>query len=581
MSKMKLLVTDKIDQSGLAPLAKYFRIDTKKGIKPEQLEKIIGDYDCIITRSSTPVSAQLMARAKKMKIIGRAGIGVDNIDIFAATAKRIAVVNAPHGNAKVTAEHTIGMIFALLRHIPQAAADLKNGIWGKQKYVGTQLFGKTLGIVGFGNVGKEVFRIAAGIGMKVIVCEPYIKLPKKVKKVTFEELLRTSDIITLHVPLTYLTGKMINKNTLSLCKDGVYIVNCSRGGVVEEKAVKDALSSGKVAGFAVDVYTKEPPVDHSLLGFPNVIATPHIAGSTVESQKQSVTEVAEGIIQYLEDKIPQNLLNPQVFKKTGKKKTVSFGFDAVIFDCDSTLSAIEGIDELAGLVGKKKEISKLTREAMEGIRDFESVFARRLEIIKPTKKHLDGVGELYIKHLVEDARDVVAALKLLGKEVYIISGGYTPALLKLGEELGIPAKNIFGNDLLFDQQGNYESFIEGPLRRNHGKLQIIRQIPGRKVMIGDGITDLEVRECVDLFVGYGAIERREIVEKESQIYIYSKSMSPVLVIAAGMDGCVKLLSTKYRRFVGKGMDLLSHAGHVKKEKVMVRKLREYMRLAYY
>lgn len=580
MSKPKLLITDNVDETGLDPLLKYFRIEKKVGLAIEELEKIIADYDCLVTRSTTALPAELVRKATKMKIIARAAIGVDNIDIFEATARKIAVINAPKGNAKVTAEHTIGLIFALLRHIPQAYADLKKGIWAKKKYVGFQISGKTLGIVGFGNVGKEVYRIAKGIGMKVLVCEPYTRIPKSVKKVTFEELLKESDIVTMHVPATYLTGKMINKSTLSLCKDGVYIINCSRGAVVDEKAIKEALKSGKVAGFAVDVFTKEPEVDPELLSFPNVIATPHIAGSTYESQKQSIHEVAGGILEYIKGNPPSNLLNPQVFQKREGYK-VSLDFDAVIFDCDSTLSAIEGIDELAVMTGNKDGVAKLTQAAMEGRAPYDEVFERRLEIIKPKKKDLEAIGRLYINNLVEDAGKVIEALLFLGKEVYIISGGYTAALVKLGEKLGIPPKNIFGNDLLFDKKGNYKTFIEGPLRRNHGKLQIIRQIPGKKIMIGDSITDLEVKECVDLFVGYGAVARRERVEKESEIYLYTQSLAPVLAISAGVEGCIKLLDSKYKRYVGKGLDLLFHRKHVKAEKELAKKLNQFKKLAYY
>lgn len=579
---MKLLVTDKIDEHGLGPLKKHFQIDYRAGVGKKKLKKIIGDYDCVITRSSTALPKELIEKAKELKIIGRSAIGVDNIDIFAATARKIAVINAPKGNSKVTAEHTIGLLFALLRHIPQANNDLKKGIWGKQKYIGTQIAGKTLGIVGFGNVGREVYRIAKGCGMKVVVCEPYIRLPKKVEKVTFEELLKISDIITFHVPLTYLTRGMINKHTLSLCKKGVYIINCSRGGVVDEEAVYQALVMGNIAGFAVDVFPHESDVNEKLLALPNVIATPHIAGSTFESQKQSISEVVSGICEYLGGRPPTNLLNPQVFKKKDvPKRRIKMGFEVVVFDCDSTLSAIEGIDELAALVGKREKVAKLTRDAMEGKIAFEEVFQKRLELIKPSRDHLLRLSEVYIDNLIPDAKGVIEALQHLGIEVFIVSNGYTPVLLSLGERLGIPGKNIFGNDLLFDEKGSYQTFIEGPLRRNHGKLQIIRQIKGKKMMVGDGITDLEVAECVDLFVGFGGVVKRPIVEKESEIYLYSKSLSSVLVIAAGTDGCTKLLPTKYRRYVGKGIDLLSHALHVRVNNKKTLKFSEFAQLAYY
>ncbi len=580
MPKMKLLITDKIDETQVTPLAKYFEMDKKIGITSSALQKIIGEYHCIITRSSTAADKKIIKYGKNLKIIARAGIGVDNIDIFAATDHKIAVINAPRGNAKVTAEHTIGLLFALFRHIPQAFFDLRRGIWGKQKYVGNQVAGKTLGIVGFGNVGKEVYRIAKGIGLKVLVCEPYIQLPRNVRKVTFDELLRQSDIVTFHVPMTYLTLKMINKNTINLCRDGVYIINCSRGGVVDNEAIITALENGKVAGFAVDVFVKEPFADTRLFKFPNVIATPHIAGSTHESQRQSVVEVVDGITKYINNTLPSNLLNPQVFQKS-KKKEYDLSFDTVIFDCESTLSTIEGIDELASLVGKRREVTALTKKAMDGLLPFDKVFEKRLALIKPNMKQLVDLGKIYHNHLVEDAKEVISALKHLGKKVFLVSGGLTFALRQLGKELAIEDKFIFGNDTIHDANGNYQAYIEGPLRRNYGKLQIIRQIRGNKIMIGDSITDWESKEGVDLFVGYGGVEKRKKVEAESDVYIYHPSLSSFLVLAIGFEGCKKLLETRYKKFVGKGIDLLFHQRHVKIEKSLLPKLNKLRKLAYY
>jgi HAD superfamily phosphoserine phosphatase-like hydrolase len=577
--KLKLLITDHIDETGLSPLKKYFTIDHAIGISEDKLLKIIKKYSCIITRSSTPLPKKIIASASSLKIIGRAAIGVDNIDITAATSNNIAVINAPKGNARVTAEHTVGLIFALLRHIPQAFFDLRQGIWNKKKYVGLKIEGKTLGIVGFGNVGREVYKIAAGIGLKIIVCEPYVRLPDHVGKVTFDELIAKSDIVTFHVPLTYLTKYMINENTISLFKKGGYLINCSRGLVVSEKAVKKALFSGRLAGFAVDVFAKEPPIDVSLLKLPNVIATPHIAGSTVESQRESVQEVVAGIIRFLNNLPPENLVNPQVFRKA-KKIIKSLEFDTVIFDCDSTLSAIEGIDELAALIGKKDIVARLTTQAMNGEIPFEEAYEKRLSITRPHLKHMKSVGQLYIDKLIGDAQKVINALQFLGKDIYLVSGGYTASLLQLSEKLGITSSHVFGNELIHDSSGNYLSFIDGPLKRNHGKLQIVRQIPGKKLMVGDGITDLETSEYVELFAGFGGVIRRPHVEKKSDLYIYSKSFAPLLVIAAGLSGCEKLLATKYRPLIGRGLDLVSHPSHVKTERWLKNRLSPLRKLAY-
>ncbi|OGF99958.1 hypothetical protein A2153_04655 [Candidatus Gottesmanbacteria bacterium RBG_16_38_7b] len=580
---MKLLITDKINHVELTPLKKYFDIDVRIGLSPVQLENIINEYECLITRSATKVPESIIDKADKLKIIARAGIGVDNIDIFAATRKKIAVINAPKGNARATAEHTIGLIFSLLRHIPQANRDLINGQFNKSKYTGFQIKGKTLGIVGFGNVGRQVCRMANGLDLKVIICEPYIRLPKKVRHVTYEELLKESDIITFHVPSTYLTKNMLNKNTLNLTKTGVCIINCSRGQVVNEKAVIEGLKNGKIKGFAVDVYKEEPSFNPELVNLPNVIATPHIAGSTHESQKQSVSEVVSGIISLIKNIPPPNLLNPQVFHKeikTSARGKKIFEFDSVIFDCDSTLSKIEGIDELAGFYGKKEQISRLTRLAQEGKLAFEDVFQQRLNILKPSRQSLEELSELYLNNLTEDASQTLEALSFLEKNIYIISGSYTHALLKLANKFNIPSQNIYANDLIFDKKGNFIQYIEGPLKRNHGKLQIVRRIKGRKIMFGDGITDLETRYLVDLFVGFGGVQIRPVVEEESDIYIYNPSLSVALILAAGYNGAVKLLKTKYRKLVGKGIDLLSHPKHTKIKKGAPTPLFHFRQLAY-
>lgn len=579
---MKLLLTDKVDERELLPLAEFFTIDKKIGITEKELIKLIRKYDAVITRSSTAVSKNVLQNAKKLRIVGRAGIGVDNIDIFEATKRKIAVLNAPLGNSRVTAEHTIGLLFSLLRHIPQASQELKNGIWAKSKYTGYQIMGKTLGIVGFGNVGKWVYEIAVAVGLKVIVCEPYITLPDNVRKVTFEELLKESDIVSFHVPATYLTNKMLNKNTLLLCKNGVYIINCSRGKVIAEEAIINGLRTGKIAGFAVDVFTKEPNVNTELMSYANVIATPHIAGSTYESQKQSIQEVVKGIIDFVNGIPPSNLLNPQVFRKSDKtisKKPIEF--DAVIFDMDSTLSEIEGNDLLGKWLGMEKEIAKLTNAGMNGELPYEEVFDKRLEIVKPSIGVLSKLGNHYIQNLVEDAKAVVNALKYIGINVYIVSGGYTQSLIEAGRGLGITSKYIFGNDLLHDKKGNYQSYVGGPLRRNHGKLQIVRQIPGKKIVIGDAITDLETKEYIDLFIGYGGVVKRKYVEERSDVYLFHKSLVPVLVIASGYNRTLKLLDTKYKKYIGKGLDILFHPKHVKVNKRWKKQFAEFNKLAYY
>jgi len=561
--KMKLLITDTISKRELVPLKKYFTIDIRLGLSKGKLANVISNYEGIITRGVTALPASIITNGKKLRVIGRVGLGVDTIDVQEASRRGIAVLNAPKSIAKSRASQAL----QLLRRVVKTK--------GKNS-----LKGRVLGIVGFGDVGKHVaYRAYKRLGMKVRVCEPYGEVPSFVTKVTYEELLQESDIVSMHVPFTYLTRSMVNHATLSLCKKGAYLLNCSRARVVEEDAVLKGIKEGILKAFGAIVYGGDQ-MSPRLKRHPSTVFFPHQIQKNTSPVRSQLTEVVAGIVQYLQGDVPENLVNPQVFRKKARG-SYKLGFDAIIFDCDSTLSSIEGIVELARLVGKEKEVADLTRKVMEGILPFESVFEKRLEMIAPHRDHLDVVGRRYIDMLVEDAKGMIAALMHLGKSVYVVSGGYTQALLTLGSFLGIPSGNIYGNDLLFDDVGNYAGSIGGPLRRNWGKLQIIRRIPGRKLMVGDSITDLETKECVDLFVGYGGVARIAKVEQESLLYLYCQSLSPIVVIAAGVEGCLKLLPTRFRRYVGKGLDLLSHPKHVKTHTSLTKHLAEYKEVAYY
>ena len=311
---MKVLISDNLSPSGVEILKKAgLEVDARSKTSVEEIEKIIGDYDALIIRSATKVTAALLEKATKLKVVGRAGSGLDNVDIPAATKKGVAVMNTPGGNTVTTAEHTIGMLFACARMIPQAYASLREGKWEKKKYEGVELFDKTMGIIGLGAIGGVVAVRCVAMGMKVLAYDPFIS-PEKAKSMNIEladlpTIYRNADFITLHTPKTKETANLINKDTIGQMKDGVRIINCARGGIVNEQDLYEALKSGKVGGAAFDVFDKEPPENHPLLTLENFIATPHLGASTREAQENVAVAVAEQVVDYLVAGTVRNAVN--------------------------------------------------------------------------------------------------------------------------------------------------------------------------------------------------------------------------------------------------------------------------------
>ncbi len=299
---MRVLVASNIAKDAIELMRKEgLEVDVQAGISEEELEKIIENYDALIVRSSPKVTREIIEKGKNLKIIGRAGVGIDNINLETATQHGIVVVNAPGGNTISTAELTIGMMIAAARKIPQADRSVKDGKWDRKKFIGVELRGKTLGIIGLGRVGYEVAKRAKAFDMNVIAYDPYISEERarelSVKLVSFDELIEKSDIITIHAPKTKDTENMISEKEFERMKDGVIIINCARGGIVNEQALVKAIKSGKVYAAALDVYSKEPPdKDSELLKLENVITTPHIGASTREAQKNVGLIIAEDII---------------------------------------------------------------------------------------------------------------------------------------------------------------------------------------------------------------------------------------------------------------------------------------------
>lgn len=311
---MKVLISDNLSPTGVEILKKAgLEVDARSKTTPDEIEKIIGDYDALIIRSATKVTAGLLDKACRLKVVGRAGSGLDNVDIPAATKKGVVVMNTPGGNTVTTAEHTIGMLFACARMIPQAYASLKAGKWEKKKFEGVELYDKTLGIIGLGAIGGVVATRCAAMGMKILAFDPFISADKAksmgIELTDLEGIYRRSDFVTVHTPKTKETANLINKETIARMKNGVRILNCARGGIVNEHDLYDALKSGKVASAAFDVFEKEPPENHPLLSLDNFIATPHLGASTKEAQENVAVAVAEQIVDYLIAGTVRNAVN--------------------------------------------------------------------------------------------------------------------------------------------------------------------------------------------------------------------------------------------------------------------------------
>jgi D-3-phosphoglycerate dehydrogenase len=304
MTAPRVLVADQLSPAAVTIFKERgIDADVKVGLSKEELEKVIADYDGLAVRSATKATEKVIAAASKLKVIGRAGIGVDNIDVKAATAKGIIVMNTPFGNSITTAEHAISLMMALARQIPEADRSTHAGKWEKSKFLGVEVFGKTLGIIGCGNVGSIVADRAIGLKMKVIAYDPFLSQERAmelgVEKVELDDLLQRADVITLHTPLTDRTRNIIDAAALAKTRRGVRIVNCARGGLVDERALVAALKSGHVAGAALDVFEIEPAKESALFEFANVICTPHLGASTSEAQENEALQIAEQMSDYL------------------------------------------------------------------------------------------------------------------------------------------------------------------------------------------------------------------------------------------------------------------------------------------
>lgn len=314
MNRPKVLVTERVSEKGLDLLRTECDVDYRDGIKREELLEIIGEYDSLIVRSVTQVDEELVSRGTRLKVVGRAGNGIDNIDVEACTRRGIIVANTPDSNTISAAEHTIGLLLSSARNIPQANAFLKGGKWDRKPFRGIELHGKTVGIVGLGRIGSMVATRLKSFNMRVIAYDPYIPDERFVrfgaeKKNTLEDLMKEADIVTVHTPRNEETMGMIGEKEFAVAKDGLRVVNCARGGIIDEKALYQALKSGKVASAALDVFEEEPAYNNPLFEFNNVVVTPHLGADTKEAQDRVGVDIAEQVIKALKGELVPNVVN--------------------------------------------------------------------------------------------------------------------------------------------------------------------------------------------------------------------------------------------------------------------------------
>ncbi|MGB3700498.1 MAG: hydroxyacid dehydrogenase [Anaerolineales bacterium] len=300
MPGWKIIVTDGLNESGLEILSKDAQVDSYPGISGDELLDVIGKYDAMIVRGQTRVTAEIFSAARRIQVVGRAGVGIDNIDLAAANQHQVTVVNSPLATTQAVAEHVLALMFSMARSIPSADGSLKSGLWQKNQFMGVEIKDKVLGIIGMGNIGSTVAQLSRSLGMQVVAFDPLVPeaeiVRRGAKPVSIQELLSQSDFISIHVPLSTETRGLINGGSFGVMKRGARLICTARGGIVDETALLSALESGQVAGAALDVFAKEPPGMSALVSHPRVIATPHIGAQTTEAQARAAVEIAAEVI---------------------------------------------------------------------------------------------------------------------------------------------------------------------------------------------------------------------------------------------------------------------------------------------
>ncbi|HHW13745.1 MAG TPA: phosphoglycerate dehydrogenase [Firmicutes bacterium] len=500
---MKVLVADAISERGLVKLREAgFEVDVRTGLAPERLKEIIGEYDALLVRSQTKVTAEIIAAAPRLKVIGRAGVGVDNVDVPAATARGIVVLNAPEGNTISTAEHTWALLMSVARMVPQACQSLKEGQWDRKSFVGVELSGKTLGVVGLGRVGGQVAKRALAFGMRVLAYDPYLSAERAeklgVEVATVEQIVAEADFITVHTPLTPETRHLFGPEQFAKMKPGVRIVNCARGGIYDEEALLAALESGKVAGAALDVFEQEPPTNTALVRHPRVVVTPHLGASTVEAQENVAIDVAREVVNFLRGEPFKNAVNLPALPAEEAAEVRPY------------LGLCERIGRFAGqsLPGRIRRVelvyqgalatlpsAPLTAAAMKGLLDVilsEAVNAvnalylakQRGIKVAEVKEEQDGYANLFRLQVETDGGRVSLAGSLFGSgEPHIVSiDGY---------QLDVPASGHLLLTRHLDQPGMIGKVgtILGEAGVNIASMQVGRKVPGGEAVMVLGVDE--------------------------------------------------------------------------------------------
>ncbi len=424
---MKVLVSDSLAEEGVRRLESGAEVDVITNLSPEELVKKIKEYDALVIRSGTKVTAEVIKAADRLKVIGRAGVGIDNVDVEAATKKGIIVLNTPGGNTISAAEHTIAMMLALARNIPQANAGLHKGEWNRKKYTGVEFFNKTLGIVGLGRVGAEVATRMKSFGMQILAYDPFITEEKATQLgltlAPLEKVLREGDFITVHTPLTNETRNLIDEDEFKIMKPGVRIINCARGGIINEAALAKAVAEGKVAGAAVDVFTKEPPTGNPLLESDKIITTPHLGASTAEAQVNVALAVADQILTIAKGGLPTNAINmPAISPET-------------LAVMEPYMSLAEKMGALAGqLMGSGFESMELVYGGTVAEKDIRPV---TISAIKGLLGCLMGEGSVNFVNAQRRLKDM--GVKLLESKTESANGYSNIITLKLNKKGAITA----------------------------------------------------------------------------------------------------------------------------------------------
>ncbi len=493
---VKVLISDSLSSHAKEIfLSKGIEVDVKTNLSEEELVKEIMFYDALVVRSSTRVNKKVFEAATNLKVVGRAGIGIDNIDIKVASEKGVIIMNTPFGNSITTAEHAIALIFSLARRIPQASKSTHSGKWEKSKFMGSELFGKTLGLIGCGRIGSIVANRAIGLKIKVIAFDPFLSHESAkeigVSKVEFDDLLRNSDYISLHTPLTETTKNIINKESINKMKKGVCIINCARGGLIDEKDLLEELNKGKISGAALDVFTNEPAHENILFGHENVIVTPHLGASTLEAQENVSIQVAEQISDYLLEGSIENALNmPSISREDAPKLKP---FLELVRQISSFLGQLTGFEVKKFIIEFNGALASLNVHPLTSVA-LEGVFKYGMDSINMVNAPsiIRDRGVEIIETINERSQQYRSTIKLIVEgngikksvEGVVFENG-TPRVIEVN---GIRIEAELSNNMLLvtnDDQPGFVGLLGGILGKagiNIATFQLGREKPGGKAM---------------------------------------------------------------------------------------------------